>query len=31
MGDVGRRALEKLYSMARAAGAIDDVPRLDVI
>ena len=31
MGDLGRRALEKLYSMAHAAGVIQGVPRLDVI
>jgi 1,4-dihydroxy-6-naphthoate synthase len=31
MGDLGRRALAKLYSMAQAAGVIAEVPRLDVI
>jgi len=31
LGDLGRRALEKLYTMAHAAGVIRIVPRLEVI
>ncbi|HTM58708.1 MAG TPA: MqnA/MqnD/SBP family protein [Candidatus Udaeobacter sp.] len=31
MGDLGRRALELLYTRARKIGVIDDVPTLDVI
>jgi len=31
MGELGKRALEKLYTMAHAAGVIRGVPRLDVV
>jgi len=31
MGDIGRRALERLYERARAAGAIPAIPPLEVI
>ncbi len=31
MGETGRRALERLYARAREAGAIDSIPRLEII
>ena len=31
MGDLGRRALERLYAQAQAAGVIRSVPKLEII
>jgi 1,4-dihydroxy-6-naphthoate synthase len=31
MGDLGRRALERLYAMAHAAGVISSVPNLEIV